>query len=181
LPRRSAQTALHHILHSLTTLIAPILSFTAEEIWETLHPGQEESIFSGENYLLPSVAHADALLLRWAEIRNLRADVLKQIEAERAGGRVGSSLQAEVVVNATAGEAALLETLGDELRFVFITSAATVATTAPKGIVVTPSAQQKCERCWHYRADVGSHPDHLTICGRCVSNLDGMGEARSYA
>jgi isoleucyl-tRNA synthetase len=107
--------------------------------------------------------------------------VLKRIEEARTAGSIGSSLQAEVVVNLPADQAALLQSLGDELRFVMITSAASVGVTDTAAVAVNPSAQQKCERCWHYRADVGSDENHPTICGRCVSNLEGVGESRKYA
>ena len=181
LPRRSAQTAIHHILQSLTKLIAPILSFTAEEIWETLHPGRDDSVFSHQYHALPEVAGADGLLLRWAALRQIRADVLKRIESEREAGRIGSSLQAEVQLTANPAQLALLSSLADELRFVLITSAASVAAGAETQIEITPSTHKKCDRCWHYREDVASHVEHPTICGRCVSNLEGAGESRKHA
>jgi isoleucyl-tRNA synthetase len=183
LPRRSAQTALHHILQTLTRLIAPVLSFTAEEIWETLYPGQDDSIFAHSFHALPAIADFDALSARWSSIRALRAEALKRIEDERAAGRIGSSLQAEVSLKLPQAEADLLRSLSDELRFVLITSAATIETAADseRAMIVTASAHQKCERCWHYREDVGSHAAHPTICGRCVSNLEGAGEHRHYA
>jgi isoleucyl-tRNA synthetase len=181
LPRRSAQTALHHILQSLTKMIAPILSFTAEEIWETLHPGKDDTVFAHTYHALPDVSGAAVLRQKWAAIRAVRSDVLKQIEAERTAGRVGSSLQAEVVVNLPADQAALLQSLGDELRFVMITSAASVGIADNAAVTVSASVQQKCERCWHYRADIGSDENHPTICGRCVNNLEGAGESRKYA
>jgi isoleucyl-tRNA synthetase len=180
-PRRSAQTALHHILQSLTTVIAPVLSFTAEEIWETLHPGKDDSVFEHTYHALPQVEQSGDLLAKWQAIRSVRAEVLKQIEAERTAGHIGSSLQAEVRVGVPSEQAALLQLLGDELRFVLITSAATVTTADSTVISVTASAHQKCERCWHYREDVGSDQRHPTSCRRCVTNLDGGGEARSYA
>jgi len=181
LPRRSAQTALHHILQSLTKMIAPILSFTAEEIWGTLHPSKDETVFAHTYHAMPEVGGAAALRQKWAAIRAVRGEVLKQIEAERTAGRVGSSLQAEVVVNLPADQAALLQSLGDELRFVMITSAASVGISDSVAAVVTSSSHKKCERCWHYRVDVGSNHDHPTICGRCVSNLESVGESRKYA
>ncbi|MFM7294130.1 MAG: isoleucine--tRNA ligase [Burkholderiales bacterium] len=181
LPRRSAQTALHHILQSLTKMIAPILSFTAEEIWETLHPGKDDTVFAHKYHAMPEVGGAAALGQKWAVIRAVRGEVLKQIEAERTAGRVGSSLQAEVVVNLPADQAALVQSLGDELRFVMITSAASVGISDSVAAIVTPSSHKKCERCWHYLVDVGSNYDHPTICGRCVSNLESVGESRKYA
>jgi isoleucyl-tRNA synthetase len=181
LPRRSAQTALHHILQALTKLIAPILSFTAEEIWETLHAGQDDSVFSHKYHALPEIAGAEGLLMRWAALRQIRADVLKKIESEREAGRVGSSLQAEVALTASPAQLALLSLLSDELRFVLITSAASFAAGVETQIEITPSTHKKCDRCWHYREDVGSYAEHPTICGRCVSNLEGAGESRKYA
>ncbi len=182
--RRSAQTALFHILQTLTRLIAPILSFTAEEIWATLHANQDESVFLHGFYTAPAVDHAESLTTRWAMLRAVRAEVLKSIEDERAAGRVGSSLQADVVLHVPKYEAQVLETLRDELRFVLITSAARVEVVddaLDRKLVVTASTKQKCERCWHYCDDIGSHSEHPTICGRCVANLAGSGETRKYA
>jgi isoleucyl-tRNA synthetase len=184
LPRRSAQTALYYILQSLTKLIAPVLSFTAEEIWETLHSGKDDSVFLHPHVDLPDLADAGDLVARWTQLRAIRADVLKQIEAARTGGSVGSSLQAEVVLHVAADEAKLLAGLGEELRFVLITSSARIETSATdlmKQIVVTAAHAKKCERCWHYVDDVGSNAEHPTICGRCVTNLEGVGEVRKYA
>jgi isoleucyl-tRNA synthetase len=183
LPRRSAQTALHYILQTLTTLIAPVLSFTAEEIWETLHPDEDVTVFAEAWQPIPSPVAAD-LLAKWSRLRELRAEVLKRIEEARTAGQIGSSLQAEVQITCDAEQAALLRSIGDELRFVMITSAASFTEAAEAKVpvvAVTPSAHQKCERCWHYREDVGSNAAHPTICGRCVTNLDGQGEQRQFA
>jgi isoleucyl-tRNA synthetase len=184
LPRRSAQTALHHILQTLTTLIAPVLSFTAEEIWETVQADKTDSVFLHKHHALPSLLGTESLLNRWQRLRLLRAKVLKRIEDERTAGKVGSSLQADVVLHVSADDAALLASLGEELRFVMITSSARFEVSQAEiaeQIVVTPSLDKKCERCWHYVDDVGSHEAHPTICGRCVTNLDGAGETRFYA
>ena len=121
------------------------------------------------------------LLARWQRIRELRDVVNKEIESLRAAGGLGSSLQAEVAITASAADHDALASLGDDLRFVLITSAATVARGDQLAIRVTPSTHAKCERCWHYRADVGADPAHPSICGRCVSNLTGPGEARHHA
>ena len=107
--------------------------------------------------------------------------VLKGLETLRQGGRIGSSLQAEVAVGAPDAEREALASLGDDLRFVFITSAAVVTRADGLSITVTPSTHAKCERCWHYRADVGSEAQHPTLCGRCVANLFGAGERRAFA
>jgi isoleucyl-tRNA synthetase len=187
--RRSAQTAIWHITQSLLRLIAPTLSFTAEEAWATFaskeaYTASDETIFTQTYYTLPAVADGDALLAKYAVLRSIRNDVTKQLEEVRVGGSIGSSLQAEVVIKATADKFAALNSLGDDLKFAFITSAATaelVATEADESVVVNASKYQKCERCWHYRADVGVNADHATLCGRCVSNLFGQGEARRFA
>jgi isoleucyl-tRNA synthetase len=182
-PRRAAQTALHHILQTITRLIAPVLSFTAEEIWATVNAGKDDSVFLHPYYALPVVAGAEALQARYSRLREIRGTVTKLIEEERTAGRVGSSLQAEVSVAASKDDLSLLQSFGDDLRFMFITSKANVAAGSADEVRATVSASthQKCERCWHYRADVGSHAEHATICGRCVSNLFGEGEARTYA
>ena len=188
--RRSAQNALHHITHSLVRLLAPILSFTAQEAWEVLNETQA-SVFEQTWYELELPADADRLRSRWRRLRALRSDVQKQLEALRVAGKIGSSLAGEVELYANGAEAEFLRSFEDDLRFVFITSQARVAGVAPAGAVdtvipgvklfVTPSAATKCERCWHYRADVGADPAHPDICGRCTSNLQGEGEARAYA
>jgi isoleucyl-tRNA synthetase len=182
--RRSAQTALAHVTRSLLTLMAPILSFTAEEAWTVLHGAGDDSVFLHTWPALPAMPDAEALLARWGEIRSVRAEVQKVLEALRAEGRIGSSLQAEVEVRASGDRHAALASLGDDLRFVLITSAARVSrvdSPSDETIVAVPSAHAKCERCWHYRADVGAAPAHPTICGRCVENLEGAGEPRSHA
>ena len=187
--RRSAQTAVWHITQSLLRLMAPILSFTAEEAW-SFFAGKEafeasgETIFSQTYYALPEVGDAEALLAKFAVLHEVRAAVTKQLEEVRIAGSIGSSLQAEVELKVSGEKADLLESLGEDLKFVLITSAASVtrvASAEAEGVVVTPSTQQKCERCWHYRADVGSHPEHPGLCGRCVSNLFGQGEKRRFA
>jgi isoleucyl-tRNA synthetase len=175
--RRSAQTALHHITHALVRWMAPFLSFTAEEAWALL--GQSESIFM-ETYAELGSPHAE-LLARWARIREIRDAVNKDIETLRAAGQVGASLQAEVTLTCNAQDHALLSALGDDLKFVFITSAIELVAGEALSTRVEASKHQKCERCWHYRADVGADAAHPTICGRCTSNLYGAGEARSKA
>ncbi|MGE5666456.1 MAG: isoleucine--tRNA ligase, partial [Betaproteobacteria bacterium] len=181
--RRSAQTALWHVTTSLLRLIAPFLSFTAEEAYAVFSPGRP-SIFTETYHELPPVAGHEALLARWAQIRAVRAEVLKQIEAQREAGKVGSSLQAEVDLWLHGERHAALAALGDELRFVLITSRAGLhpaATPEEERIAVVPSAHAKCSRCWHYVADVGTHTEHPTLCGRCIDNLFGAGETRAVA
>ncbi|MBW8720427.1 MAG: isoleucine--tRNA ligase, partial [Polaromonas sp.] len=122
-----------------------------------------------------------ALLAKWSRIRELRDAVNKDIEALRADGKVGSSLQANVALEVAAEDHALLASLGDDLKFVFITSAIDLIAGSTSATRVTASSDTKCERCWHYRADVGHDPAHPTICGRCTSNLFGAGEDRKFA
>ncbi len=178
--RRSAQTALWHVTHAMLRWMAPFLSFTAEEAWQVLAPGQSPSIFT-ETYVDAAAWADEALLAKWGRIRELREAVNKEIEAVRSEGRVGSSLQAEVAIAAPADLGAVLASLGDDLKFVTITSKALLSQAAELGITVTPSSAPKCERCWHYREDVGADAAHPTICGRCTSNLFGAGEARTVA
>jgi isoleucyl-tRNA synthetase len=184
--RRSAQNALYHIAHSLVRLMAPTLSFTGEEVWAVLSGKHDVSVFEQQWYALPVLPGADdpVLAQRWAVICAWRARVNKQLEEARAAGSIGSALAAEADIHAAGREYDLLAGLKDDLRFVMITSRATVhraESEAGQRIVVAPSAHAKCDRCWHYRADVGSDAAHPTLCGRCVSNLFGGGEARRYA
>jgi isoleucyl-tRNA synthetase len=182
--RRSAQTALWHIGSSLLRLMAPFLSFTAEEAFKVFVRNGDATIFTQLYHELPPVTGAEALLARWSRIRAVRAEALKSIEVMREADRLGSSLQAEIDVYAAGERHATLATLGDELKFVTITSRASlhpVADEAAQRIDVVASVHAKCERCWHYRADVGADPAHPGICGRCVSNLFGTGEAREFA
>ena len=175
--RRSAQTALWQITQAMLRWMAPFLSFTAEEAWKFV--GQSESIFFETFAKLPSPD--EALLAKWARIRELRDLVNKEIEALRTQGRVGSSLQANVQLRCGADDHALLTSLGADARFVFITSALELIASDEMSIAVTASEAQKCERCWHYRDDVGHDRAHPTLCGRCTANLFGAGEARHAA
>jgi len=187
--RRSAQTAIWHITHALLRVMAPMLSFTAEEAWAVFagdagYADSGETIFTQTYYALPEIDGAAALLDKFAALREIRAEVTKQLEEVRVAGGIGSSLQAEIEIKASGDRFALLDSIGEDLKFVFITSqtrVTKVASEAEEGVVVTPSAHQKCERCWHYRAEVGTHADHSGLCGRCVSNLFGTGEARTFA
>jgi len=178
--RRAAQTALWHILQTLTRLMAPILSFTAEEIWALTC--QSDSVFLSVWHEPPRLADVDALIASWTRLRELRALASKEIEELRVAGQVGSSLQAEVIYYADGADYDLLASLGDNLRFVVIASAARVEKAAGETRVeVGALAHAKCERCWHVRADVDADPAHPGLCGRCVSNLYGAGEPRDYA
>jgi isoleucyl-tRNA synthetase len=178
--RRSAQNALHHITHALARLMAPFLSFTGEEVWQQLVHDADDSIFLHGWHTVPVPADAAQLGEQWPLIRTSLADVRKHLETLRAAGEIGSSLQAEVSLHASGDQYRTLAALGDDLRFVLITSAATLIEGEP-AIHAQPSAQPKCERCWHYRSDVGSHADHPGLCGRCHSNLFVQGETRNHA
>jgi len=177
LARRSAQTALHQITHAMLRWMAPFLSFTAEEAWALI--GHTPSIFT-ETYLPLGTAN-EALLAKWGRVLELRALVNKAIEDVRAAGQVGSSLQANITLTVGAEDHALLSALGDDLKFVLIVSAVTLALGNDVGVQVTPSTAAKCERCWHYRDDVGHDAAHPGLCGRCTSNLHGAGESRTVA
>jgi isoleucyl-tRNA synthetase len=194
-PRRSAQTSLFHLAEALCRWIAPILSFTAEEIWENLPGTRDASVFLAQWYeALPS-AETDGGLDQafWMEMLSVRQQVNKALELQRERGSLRGSLDAVVTLYAEPALAQRLQSLGEELRFVLITSDAEVAKyeQAPEDafeaeglklrIVANPSAEEKCEWCWHRRADVGEHTVHPTLCGRCVTNVDGAGEARQFA
>jgi isoleucyl-tRNA synthetase len=184
LPRRSAQGALHHIAHSLVRLFAPILSFTADEVWQSLVDTAEDSVLLHTWHELPLQQDEEALMARWARIRELRSQVQGRLEEARVRGEIGSSLAAAVEIHTSGEDFSLLDSLGDDLRLILVTSSARVSRSEDstrEGTRVTPSAHPKCERCWHYRADVGVDPSHPAICGRCVANLYGSGEARRYA
>jgi len=164
--------------------MAPVLSFTADEIWQTLGVDEEATVFESTWYELPAHGLSASQLQDWTTILAWRAKAAKEIERVREANKVGSSLQAELTFYVEAADAAALNSLGEDLRFVMLTSTVTVETVASESevkVVVVPSAHQKCARCWHYRADVGAHPEHPTICSRCESNLFGKGETRQYA
>jgi isoleucyl-tRNA synthetase len=200
IPRRSAQTAMYHVAESLVRWLAPILSFTAEEIWQHLPGEREESIFLSGWYELPPAFFPEGEILQrmganyWEHMTAVREAVSKELEKLRVAGVIGSSLDAEVDLYADEETQSPLRAIGDELRFLLITSYARVHDIAecPKdavvadvpdmtfSIVVKPSAHEKCVRCWHHREDVGSNADHPGICGRCVDNVSGDGESRRF-
>jgi len=179
--RRSAQTALWHVTNALVRLMAPMLSFTAEEAWQVFHGSKEDSVFCHTWHTLPQVPDAEALLARWTRLRELRDPVRKQIEQLRAESKVGSSLQAELEVRAAGADHDLLASLGEDLKYVMLTSATRLSRGDETLAVATPSENPKCERCWHYRPEVGSAAEHPGLCSRCISNLFGAGEPRPYA
>jgi isoleucyl-tRNA synthetase len=177
LARRSAQTALHQITHAMLRWMAPFLSFTAEEAWKIF--GNSESIFMETFSALGQ--SDDGLLAKWRRIREIRDAVNKDIEALRAAGQVGASLQACVTLTVAPEDHALLGSLGDDLKFVFITSTIELIAGSALQVSARASSDSKCERCWHYSADVGHDAAHPTLCGRCTSNLYGSGEERKVA
>jgi len=187
-PRRSAQTAMYIISEAMVRWLAPVLSFTAEEIWNEL-PGDRPgsvflSTFSDLNDDLPTKVD-------WSSVILVRDVVAKALEDFRNAGEIGSALEATATVYAAGNLESSLAALGDELRFVFITSEAAVAPLADAPadslegdgfrVVVGASEHDKCVRCWHRRGDVGADADHPEICGRCVSNVQGPGESRQFA
>jgi isoleucyl-tRNA synthetase len=185
LARRSAQTALWLVTQAMLRWMAPFLSFTAEEAWSVLAAegktpaATADSIFMDTYVALP--APDGALIARWSRIREIREAANKDIELLRAAGQVGASLQAELVLRVAPSDLALLQSLGADLKFVFITSAVTLVEGEGLAILARASQATKCERCWHYRDDVGTDPAHPAICGRCASNLFGAGESRAVA
>ncbi|MGC1521405.1 MAG: isoleucine--tRNA ligase [Steroidobacteraceae bacterium] len=191
-PRRSAQTAVHHVAQAMVRWIAPILSFTAEEVWGFLPNVPNESVFLNAWHVFPAGAEREPAI-DWAALIGLKKDVARDLERLRAAGEIGAPLDAEVTVYAPPAQAARFKALGDELRFLLITSQAHVVETGnpsasgvPTGqadvwIEVKPSGQPKCVRCFHLRSDVGSDPRHPEICARCVINVEGPGEERHFA
>ncbi|HET8690668.1 MAG TPA: class I tRNA ligase family protein, partial [Steroidobacteraceae bacterium] len=192
--RRSAQTAMWHVAEAMVRWIAPILSFTAEEVWQHLPGKRDPSVFFATWWALPSVAPSGDI--DWDAVIALKADVSREIERLRAAGALGAPLEAAVDVYLDEAQHRRMAALGDELRFVLITSKARIrpagehpadavaATTVAKEgawIAVTVESAPKCVRCWHRRADVGSDPAHPGICGRCAGNLELPGETRKFA
>jgi isoleucyl-tRNA synthetase len=190
--RRSAQTALYYVIEALVRWIAPILSFTADEIWQVLPGKRDANVFVAEWFNLPTLPTDSFADNYWALIAEVKTAVNKVIEAKRAAGEVGGALGTEVTLFVDDKLLAELQKLGDELRFVLITSTANVqALSAAQNaeatdmsglqVAVKKSEYTKCERCWHHRADVGANAAHATICLRCVTNVEGAGEGRAFA
>lgn len=177
LARRSAQTALLHIAEGLVRWIAPILSFTADEIWRLLPGDRSQSVFVQGWWRFPALSPQT---LDWAALLATRDAARKELETLRVAGSIGASLQGEVSITAPQAVAETLQQTGAELRFWLQTSAATVQAGSVLAVAAQASARPKCERCWHYCADVGQHAGHETLCGRCVSNLEGAGESRRW-
>ena len=190
--RRSAQTVMHHIAECMVRWLAPVLSFTAEEIWQFLPGERSESVFLETWHPVPPVPASD---VDWPALLQLRSDVTRELEKLRDAGAVGAPLDAEVDVYCPLAEYDRFNALGEELRFFLITSHARVhriegeapagsvaATNTGRGvaIAVKPTSDPKCIRCWQRRPDVGSHPQHPELCGRCVTNVEGPGETRRF-
>jgi isoleucyl-tRNA synthetase len=194
LARRSAQTAMFHIAEALVRWLAPILSFTADEIWRYLPGERSESAFLETWYegLFPLEEGSPCNRELWDFVLKVREAVSKEMEVLRVREQIGSSLDAEVELHCSGPVYGMLSRLDEELRFVFITSNATLyrksegVATLPTDVEglelrVIASPHPKCVRCWHHRQDVGSHPDHPELCGRCVENVAGTGETRRFA
>ena len=180
--RRSAQNALYHIIHSLTRLMAPFLSFTAEEVWQQLIHNDSDSVFLQRWHEIPMPEDVPLLAEQWQLIRATLTELRKHLETLRSNAEIGSSLQADVIIHADSAHYAALATLGDDLRYAMITSSAELQLAAgaiPK-ITACASSHSKCERCWHYRADVGQHADHPGLCARCFGNLHHQPEQRNH-
>lgn len=195
LARRSTQTAMYHIIEALVRWLAPILSYTAEEIWQYIPGKRNESVFLNRWYTNLAQLTDDTKMNQtyWEEVRKVRDAVNKEIENLRNAGKLGAPLEAEVHLYCEPDLKNRLDALENELRFVLITSSAdvqlanahikdAVATDIPgMSVKVEALTVAKCERCWHRRADVGENPAFPTLCVRCVENVDGHGEVRKYA
>ncbi len=195
LARRSAQTAMYHIIEALVRWLAPVLSFTADEIWQHIPGERSPSVFLATWYEGLFALKDDDVLSRdeWQQVINIRDAVNKELENQRNDGKIRSPLNADVVLFCEPETATLLNKLADEVRFVLITSTAVVSNAEQRDstvvkteipglwLKVTPSTATKCVRCWHHRDDVGSNADHPEICSRCISNVSGKGEKRLFA
>lgn len=194
--RRSAQTAIYHIAQALVRWIAPILSFTADEIWSVIpfKNDKEAFVFLSQWYTgLQRVTDNESMGNHyWQTVMNVKTAVNKVLETQRKEGVVGSSLEAEVTLYCDGELASQLGQLQNELRFVLITSTADVQPlNASSNAVATEidglelriekSAHSKCDRCWHHREDVGADQQHPALCGRCIENVEGTGELRHFA
>jgi Isoleucyl-tRNA synthetase len=179
--RRSAQTALYHLSKVLLGMLSPILAFTADEAWEVLLHDADDSTLYHTHHQLPAVVGADDLVAKWTKIQEFRVIVLKELETKRSAGLIGASLQAELVIHADAELYPLLKSIAEDLKFAYMVSKITLSAADITAVEVIVSEEAKCERCWHYAAEIGSNAEHSTICGRCVENLTGAGEIRQFA
>jgi len=198
--RRSAQSAMFHIVEAMVRWIAPVLSFTAEEIWPLIPGARDESVLFATWYDgLAAMQGMPEQRRFWTDLLAIRAASARLLEGMRSAGAIGASLQADVVVHADAATRARYAEVADELRFFFITSSLELADLAvlpdpaertdvqgvdldggTAWVAAKPSDARKCIRCWHYRPDVGAHAEHPEICGRCIENVDGAGETRRW-
>ena len=180
--RRSAQTALYHIAHAFILLISPILAFTADEAWKVLRRDQKDNVLFHERYRFPEgETQKEQLVKKWANIRQVRQEVIKALEPLRKDGVIGSSLEAAVIIEAEKEDLKNLQSLHDELRFVLLVSSAQVKEGEALKIQVQKVETPKCERCWHHSHTVGANERHPTLDERCISNLEGSGEKRAFA
>ena len=182
--RRSAQSAMYRIAEAFVRWIAPVLSFTADEMWGYLPGERNGNVLFATWYdgLAPLPADAALNAADFDQLLALREQVAKVLEPMRANGLIGAALEAEIAVSVNAATAAKWQPLADELRFFFISGDVTVSEVSADEVFVlaTPTTKAKCVRCWHHRADVGAHAEHPELCGRCVSNIDGAGETREW-
>jgi len=182
--RRSAQTAMYHIAEAFTRWVAPILTFTADELWGYLPGERKQNVLFATWYegLAPLPADAPLNAADFDQLLALREQVAKVLEPMRANGAIGAALEAEITVAANEETAARWQPLAEELRFLLISGDVQVrpATTDEVFVSAQPTEKQKCVRCWHYRADVGAAAEHPELCGRCVTNIDGAGEDRRW-
>ena len=182
--RRSAQSAMYHIAEAFTRWIAPILTFTSDELWGYL-PGERSAHVLFDTWydgLAPLPADAELSAADFDQLLALREQVSKVLEPMRANGAIGAALEAEITVAASEEQAARWQPLAEELRFLLISGDVQVrpATTEEVFVSAQPTSKTKCVRCWHFRADVGSVAEHPEICGRCADNIDGAGEDRRW-
>lgn len=182
--RRSAQSAMYRVAEAFVRWIAPVLSFTADELWGYLPGERKGNVLFATWYDGLAPLPADAVLspADFEQLLALREQVAKVLEPMRANGVIGAALDAEITVAADAATAGRWQPLAEELRFLFISGDVTVTPASTDDIFVSaqPTSKPKCVRCWHHRDDVGADPRHPQLCGRCVSNVEGPGEDRRW-
>ena len=180
--RRSCQTSLDYLLNTLVRLVAPILSYTAEEIWQTSARlnYQEESVFLSNYDVSEIIEESSISKSDWKRIFEIKNDVNQSIEEMRNENKLKGSLDANVCIEANNDDIKILEKLGAELHFLFICSETDVKENNNFKIKVNPSKNQKCIRCWHRHTSVGTDKKHADLCKRCIKNIDGDGEQRSF-
>ena len=190
LARRSAQTAMYHLIETMTRWMAPILSYTADELWEHIPGNRAESVQLDVWYDIPQAKVTGMTVGVWSQIMDVKQAVNKCLELQRKEGVIGGSLSAEITLYAAPKLHAQLQQLGDELRFVLLTSKASLVASEDNGaetdlaglrMDIQATKHVKCERCWHHREDVGSVAAEPELCGRCVDNVSGVGEVRNFA